>query len=183
MIPAVYRQLHDQKGSALLVVLVMIVIVGLSAGIAGTSWRTIVQRADEAELFWRGDQYRQAIKSYYEYGAGGSRKLTGQYPAKLEDLIKDPRSLARKKHMRQLYADPLTGGDWVLIKDKAGRITGVRSSSDLEPFKQDGFSLEYENFAGATSYTAWEFNYQPQIKAPTSGVQPGRVAPGSGEGS
>jgi type II secretory pathway pseudopilin PulG len=179
MIPAGYRQLHDQKGAALLIVLVMVVIVGLSSGIAGMSWRSIVQRADEAELFWRGDQYRQAIKSYYEYGAGGSRNPTGQYPAKLEDLIKDPRSLARKKHIRQLYIDPVTDGDWELIKDKSGRITGVRSSSALEPFQQDNFPLEYEEFAGSTSYAAWEFNYLPKSKTPTSK----RVAPGSGEGS
>lgn len=96
MIPAVSRQLHDQKGAALLIVLVMVVIVGLSAGIAGRSWQTIVKRAHEAELYWRGDQYRRAIQSYYEYDFGTGRKVVGQYPAKLEDLLKDPRSLVPK---------------------------------------------------------------------------------------
>jgi type II secretory pathway pseudopilin PulG len=181
MIPAVYRQLQDQKGGALLIVLVMVVIVGLSAGIAGTSWQTIVQRADEAELFWRGSQYRQAIQSYYEYGSGSSRNKTGQYPAKLDDLLKDPRSLASKKHIRQLYVDPVTDGDWELVKDKTGRIIGVRSSSDREPFQQDGFPLGYEDFAGAASYSSWDFSYQPTQKPLATKVKPGNKTSGSSE--
>lgn len=165
MIAAVRRHLAGQSGAALLTVLVLIVIVGLMAGIAGTSWQTVVQRAREQELFWRGDQFRKAIQSYYEYGSGASRKQTGQYPAKLEDLIKDPRSLARKKHIRRLYTDPMTGDEWELVKDKAGRIIGVRSSSALKPFRQEGFPEEYEGFAGASSYTAWEFSYVPKKQA------------------
>lgn len=179
MIPAVDRHLQDQRGSALLIVLVMIVIVGLVAGIAGTSWQTTRQRAREVELLWRGDQYRRAIQSYSEAGSGTKGKQPGQFPAKLEDLIKDPRSLATKKHIRRLYNDPMTGGDWDLVKDKGGRIIGVRSSSDLEPFKQDGFPEEYENFAGAASYSAWEFVYQPKTKTIKGAVVPEQTPAGA----
>jgi type II secretory pathway pseudopilin PulG len=181
MISAAYRQLQRQNGSALLVVLVMVVIVGLSTGIAGRSWQSIVQRADEAELFWRGDQYRRAIRSYYEYGGGDQRKFVGQYPARLEDLLKDPRSLATRKHIRQLYPDPLTGGEWVLIKDEGGRVVGVQSGSELEPFQQDGFLSEYESFAGASTYAAWKFQYYPKPKPTAANVAPESAAPGSGE--
>ena len=181
MTPVACQPLRDQRGAALLVVLVMVVIVGLVAGLAGTSWQTIVQRAREAELFWRGDQYRLAIQSYYEYGSAGKTRRVGQFPAKLEDLLKDPRSLAPKKHIRRLYVDPMTGDDWEPIKDKGGRITGVRSSSSLEPFQQDGFPAEYEAFAGAVSYEAWEFNYVPKKQALATKVQPKKKAPGSSE--
>jgi len=150
--------LTDQRGISLLVVLVMLVVVGLAAGVAGSTWQTIVQRARETELLWRGDQYRNAIRSYYEQGGGGHAR---QYPAKLEDLLKDPRSLATKRHIRQLYPDPMTGGEWVLVKDAGGRILGVHSSSTKKPFQQDGFPEEYESFAGATSYAAWEFVWKP----------------------
>ncbi len=179
MTTAACRPLRDQRGAALLVVLVMVIIVGLVAGIAGTSWQTIRQRAREAELFWRGDQYRQAIQSYYEYGAGGSRNRAGQYPAKLKDLLKDPRSLAPKKHIRRLFIDPMTGGDWELIKDKGGRITGVHSSSSLEPFQQDGFPAEYEAFVGAASYTAWEFNYLPKKQPVATKTKPKQKSSGT----
>lgn len=181
MTPGACRLLRDQRGAALLVVLVMVIIVGLVAGIAGTSWQTIMQRAREAELFWRGDQYRQAIQSYYEHGAGGSKNRAGQYPNKLEDLLKDPRSLAKKKHIRRLFVDPMTGDDWELIKDKGGRITGVHSSSSLEPFQQDGFPAEYEAFAGAASYTAWEFNYLPKKQPIATKAKPKKESSGSGE--
>ena len=62
----------------------------------------------------------------------------------------------------------MTGDDWVLIKDKSGRITGLRSSSDLEPFKQDGFPEEYESFKGSESYSSWEFVYEPKSKKPAA---------------
>lgn len=147
-------RLADQRGVTLLVVLVMMVVVGLAAGVAGSTWQTIVQRARETELLWRGDQYRKAVRSYYEQGR--------QYPAKLEDLLKDPRSLATKRHIRRLYSDPMTGGDWVLVKDPGGRIVGVHSSSTLKPFKQDGFPEEDEAFANASTYAAWEFSWRPK---------------------
>jgi len=166
----------DQRGVTLLVVLVLMLVVGLAAGVAGSTWQTIVQRARETELLWRGDQYRKAIRSYYEQGAGQVR----QYPAKLEDLLKDPRSLATKRHIRHLYVDPMTGGDWAVIKDPGGRVVGVRSTSSLKPFQQDGFPEEYESFAGAASYASWEFAWRPAATrkgaaaptAPASGAKP-----------
>jgi type II secretory pathway pseudopilin PulG len=149
---------HKERGASLLVVLVLLLIMGLSAGIAGSTWQSIVQRARETELLWRGDQYRMAIRSYSEQGG-----RVGQFPARLEDLLKDPRSLTVKKHIRQLYPDPMTGSDWVPVKDPGGRIIGVRSSSALMPFKQDGFSDDYLSFNGASSYSAWEFIWRPKV--------------------
>jgi Tfp pilus assembly protein PilE len=43
-----------QRGAILIMLLVMVVILGLAAGMAGQSWRSTVQRAREAELLWRG---------------------------------------------------------------------------------------------------------------------------------
>ena len=160
-----YRHLGDERGAALLVVLLMVVVLGLATGIAGSTWQSVAQRAREAELFWRGNQYRNAIRSYYEVKHG---RGAGMFPQKLENLVKDPRFLGAERHIRRLYLDPMTGDDWVLIKDKSGRITGVKSSSTLEPFRKDGFPEEYEKFEGAESYSSWEFVYEPksQKKAP-----------------
>jgi len=155
------RPLTDERGVALLIVLFMIVVIGLTLSIAGSTWQSVVQRAREAELFWRGDQYRKAIGSYYEIKHG---KGAGVFPRTLEELVKDPRFANVHKHIRRLYDDPMTKGDWVLIKDQSGRITGVKSSSELEPFRQDGFPEEYESFAGSPSYSAWEFVYEPKKK-------------------
>jgi len=163
-----------------MVVLVMLAILGLSMGIAGTTWRTVVQRAKEKELLFRGGQYRQAIERYYKTTHGGG---TGLLPSKLEDLLKDPRFAGTKRHIRKLYKDPMTGEDFVVIKDKTsgGRIKGVRSESKWEPFKKDGFAKEYEKFADAENYQGWEFVFEPPRSSsrsqPTHG-QPGQPVSG-----
>jgi type II secretory pathway pseudopilin PulG len=153
------NQMANQKGIALLFVLVAVTIMGLMAGLAGSSWKTITQRAKEEELLWRGNQYRKAIGSYYTAGATGTPKVL---PRTLEQLIRDPRMLGTVRHLRQLYPDPMTGKDWELIKDGSGLIQGVRSSSQLEPFKKDNFSEENEDFAEKTSYAEWRFVFSPE---------------------
>jgi len=131
----------------------MVVVLGLSAGMAGQSWRSTMQQVREAELLWRGQQYQQAIASYYNVKHGPQQI----YPVKLEHLIRDPRFPGVVRHLRKLYLDPMTGGDWALVKDPAERIIGVHSSSDLEPFRQDGFPENLEDLKGKASYSEWEF--------------------------
>lgn len=144
----------DQRGVILMGVLVAVVVLGLMAGVAGSSWKTIVQRAKEQELLWRGGQYRNAIESYYKSAPGG---MPAALPSELESLVKDSRSVEVKRHLRKLFPDPMTGAEWELVKDPAGRILGVRSSSLLEPFKKDQFSEKNKDFAGKTNYREWEF--------------------------
>lgn len=178
--------LHNQRGVSLMVVLVMVVVIGLSASMAGNTWRAVMQREREEELLFRGDQYRRAIESYYKVGHGGT---LGMYPSSLEDLIKDPRSAQTRRHLRRLYKDPMTGEDFELVQQggdvtglagtgpKLGAIRGVRSTSDLEPFKQDGFRKPYENFNGATSYQDWSFTFEPQAAAQGPGGPGGPGGP------
>ncbi len=147
-----------QQGSALILVLVMVVILGLAAGLAGQTWKSLMQRAMEAELLWRGQQYRQAIGSYYQAGTQGTR---GIYPASLEELVKDPRFPHPVRHLRRLYDDPMTKEEWALVKGADGRITGVRSTSTLKPFRQDGFPEGLESFRDKQSYREWEFVFTP----------------------
>ncbi len=151
------RRRESQRGAALLLVLVAVTILGLATGIAGQSWRSLVQRSKEADLLWCGAQYRQAIEGYYHVKQGPKNR----YPAKLEDLLKDPRFPQPVRHLRRLYKDPMTGEDWEIIKSPEGGIAGVRSSSTLKPFRQDGFPKEEEAFAKKDSYREWEFVYQP----------------------
>ena len=167
--------MSNQRGITLIVVLVMIVLIGLSAGLAGQSWRALVQREREAELLWRGDQYRKAIASYY--GAVGQGGIAGlqTYPNRLEDLLRDPRTPATKRHLRRLYPDPMTGEPFEVLKDPGGRLNGVRSSSLEEPFQKDGFPSDYQDFSDAETYTAWEFRFTPPKAkvGPTTGPTTG----------
>lgn len=178
-----FRSIRNERGGALMLVLVTVVILGLGAGMAGSSWKTIVQQEREAELLWRGDQIRRAIESYMMQGAQHQTPTPGAkppapkrlYPGSLEELVKDPHSPGTVRYLRKVYKDPMTGEDWVLIKDAGGRIKGVRSSSALEPFKKDGFSVEYESFKDAQSYAEWEFVFEPGRTGSRDTTRPGEI--------
>ncbi len=165
---------NSQRGAILLLLLVMVVILGLSASMAGQSWRSTMQRAREAELLWRGQQYQQAIASYYAVKHGAVQML----PAKLEHLLRDPRFPGVVRHLRKLYDDPMTGKAWELVTDPAERIIGVRSSSDLVPFRKDGFPAELAAFKDKESYLEWEFVFAPSRRSQTT-RKPLTPVPGS----
>ena len=188
---------RGQNGFTLIVVLVMVVVIGLVLGITGSTWKTITQRAKEEELLFRGEQYRKAIESYFKVAHGGTQ---GTYPSSLEDLLRDPRSGGVLRHIRKLYKDPMTGEDFEVIRaggtvtgagnapQVAGGIIGVRSKSDLEPFKKDGFPEQFQSFSKATKYSDWQFVYQPtqatsggtgtSSSSPSSRFQTGNALPG-----
>lgn len=176
--------MKNQYGAVLLMILVGVALMGLMAGIAGSSWQTYLQKSKEADLLWKGAQIRDAIGYYYEFEAAGSKKSTTSeskegvvgkaYPKSLEDLLEDPRALEITRHLRSLYPDPITGGEWDLIRSpKGGGIMGVRSISTLKPFKQYGFSVENKDFAAQENYASWKFVYTPKKipKKPTKDVQ------------
>ena len=166
-------QLCGQRGAVLLMLLVMVVIIGLTAGMAGQSWRSTLQREREAELLWRGQQYQQAITSYYAVRHGAQQML----PTRLEDLLRDQRFPGMVRHLRRLYKDPMTGGDWELLTDPAERIIGVRSTSELEPFRKDGFPEGLDRLAGKDAYNQWEFAFQLPRKQPAAAKTPTAKTP------
>jgi len=141
-----------QRGFGYLMVLFAIAALGLLAATAGQVWHTTAQRAREEELLFVGQQYRQALDSYYAFSVNGAK----QYPSRLEDLLDDRRSQVTLRHLRRLYADPMTGQvDWVLVT--AGeRIVGLHSRSPLQPFKRIFEGVD-EAFNGSDSYTQWVF--------------------------
>lgn len=158
-------RLRSQRGVTLFTVLLAVVLIGLTLGLAGQTWSKVKQREREDELLFRGDQYRQAIQSYYENGPG---KV---FPTTLQQLIEDRRRGNIVRHLRKLWLEPFSGGEWELIIQPPNRIMGVRSDSSLTPFRQDGFDEDHATFKGATTYRQWEFVYSPktlpQTKNPT----------------
>jgi type II secretory pathway pseudopilin PulG len=164
-----------QRGAMLLLLMVMVVVLGLAAGMAGQSWRTVMQREREAELLWRGQQYQQAIGSYYSVKQGAS----GMFPRKLEDLVRDPRFPKMVRHLRKLYKDPMTDEDWDLIKDPANGIIGVRSRSNQVPFRREGFPEGLEQLSWKNSYREWAFVYKPPKKRAAARKASGAPAPNS----
>ncbi len=159
-----FPQMHNQHGAVLLMVLVAVTLMGLMAGIAGSSWQTIVQRERETDLLWKGNQIRQAIGHYIETSQSQGVKV---FPAELDHLLLDPRFQETTRHLRRLYADPMSGQEWELIPAPGGGIAGVRSVSTKTPFQQNNFPDENKSFAGQQSYHDWQFVFQPTKSTPT----------------
>jgi type II secretory pathway pseudopilin PulG len=156
-------------GFAYIGLLLFVAVFGaLSAGVIGAG-ANIGQRSAEEELLWVGTQYRNAIRSYYEAGAGGRR-----YAMNLNELLRDPRIPGVRRHIRRLYPDPLTGSEeWGIVQAPGGGIMGVYSKSEREPLKVEGFATEFADFTGKKKYSEWVFAYVP----------PGQVAPGASIGA
>jgi type II secretory pathway pseudopilin PulG len=149
------RPLHRMQGFTYVMVLAAVVIVGIVVEAAHiTTWRLV--RVDrEAELLFRGQAYRNAIRSFHQ--------ANGVFPRSLEDLVKDPKSTSRR-HIRKLYRDPTSKdekGEWRLVRAIDGGIAGVASASSDEPLKQANFPPELIKFTGAKSYSECIFEYVP----------------------
>ena len=156
------RRQRGDAGYTYLFVMFMVILIGLAATAVNRQWKTEIRREREAELLFRGDQIRQAIGLYYLTARAGFNA----YPKSLDDLIKDPNSSATRRYLRRIYKDPITGGDFELVKE-GDALKGVRSTSTATPIKTGNFPPDYQDFAGKTSYHDWAFIYQPQGTVPT----------------
>lgn len=149
----------------------LLAVALLSAGLAGIGqvWHTTVQRAKEAELQFVGEEFRRAIKLYYDSTPGGDKQL----PRSLEDLLRDQRYPGVRRYLRKVYVDPMIGkAEWGLIKVRDG-IVGVHSLSEGVPFKSGGAQ------AGAprrTTYADWKFIAEIALPPAEPVVQKGPAA-------
>ena len=150
------------SGFTYLAVMFAVFLVGLSLTVAAQQWKTVMKREKEAELLFRGDQFRTAIAYYH--------RSFKKYPRRLEDLLKAPDTSATKRFLRKVYQDPMTDVPWGLVK-MGDRIKGVYSQSGEEPLKKGNFPRGYEFFEGKTQYRDWVFEFTPQKQPQTKTKQ------------
>ena len=168
-----------QSGFTYVAVLVLVALAGVALAGTGQLWATASKRDKEAQLLFVGDEFRRAIGSYYQ-GSPGAK----QFPQKLEDLLEDRRVPIVRRHLRQIYVDPMTGKpEWGLVKF-GDRIIGVHTLSEEKPLKTGNFKPENEEFKGSAAYADWRFVYKPSAASPMpsmpgvgDGQKPGVVPP------
>lgn len=156
-----------QGGFVYLAVLLFVAVFGaISAGVVAAG-SNIARRAAEEELLFVGTQFRNAIRRYYEAGAGGRR-----YALNFDELLRDKRVPGMLRHLRRIYPDPMTGNeDWGLVLGPEGGIVGVYSKVAGIPLKVEGFPPEFAAFKDATRYSDWVFAFTPQAAVqPAAGV-------------
>ena len=144
-----------ERGFTYIGLLIIVAVMGMGLAAFGELYSRSGQREKERELLFVGNEYRQAIVSYYQ------KEKT--YPRKLEDLLEDKRFPMPVRHLRRLYPDPITGSsEWGLVEPTQGAgIVGVYSRSEAAPVKSGNFSARDARFEGAEKYKDWVFSYSP----------------------
>ncbi len=88
-----------EEGYVLLAVIFLTVLVLVSLAIAAPKVAMSIQRDKERETVHRGQQYKRAIKLYYQ--------KFGRYPTSIDQLVETNQI----RFLRKRYLDPLTGKD------------------------------------------------------------------------
>ncbi|CAN7621948.1 MULTISPECIES: type II secretion system protein [unclassified Variovorax] len=146
--------LQRERGFTYIGVLVLVALMGVGLAASGQIWHTAHKREKERELLFIGQEFRLALYRYAKHTPGKARRA----PLSLEELLQDPRHPGIQRHLRKMYADPMTGStEWGLVKGPAGEIYGVYSLSSDEPLKKSNFALADRNFEGAAKYSDWVF--------------------------
>lgn len=162
---------RNSGGFAYVLLLIGIAVISISATASLSLGAKISRRDAEQALLSIGAEFEQALRGYAGVPANtisAVNTINARGPRTLDELLKDPRSPSTRRHLRQIYADPLTGRDqWGLVRDPAGFIVGVYSLADGKPIKQTGFDPIQANFEEAQSYSAWVFGL-PTAQAQTN---------------
>lgn len=146
------------SGFTLIGVLILCAFMGAGLLAYGELASNAAQREKERELLFVGNQFREAIGAYYERTPGAVKR----FPARLSDLLEDRRHPVPQRHLRRIYADPMTGNaQWGLIEAPEGGIMGVYSLSEAQPIKTGAFAARDRMFAEASRYADWQFAYTP----------------------
>ena len=171
------RSIRSQEGFSYIGILLAVALIGTQLALAGVVWSFAQTRQKERELLFVGGQFRTAISQYYLNPTGPQK----EYPRRLEDLLKDPRYPGTIRHLRKIYADPITGKKrWGLVRLPNGGIIGVYSLSEGAPIKTGNFRPAEISFTNKQRYADWKFVHAFGTQgSPTSGTPGTSGAAGS----
>ncbi|MGZ3241901.1 MAG: type II secretion system protein [Burkholderiaceae bacterium] len=144
-----------QFGFTYLGLMILIAIIGITSATTLQLGAILQRRAAEEELLFVGKEFSNALVSYAKATPVGQPST----PQSLHDLLQDPRYPNIRRHLRKLYADPITGKEeWGTIASLEGPgIMGVYSLSDAKPIKVANFDAQFLDFEGKSHYSEWKF--------------------------
>lgn len=147
-----------QGGFTYLGILLFVLILAIASAGTAMLWSTVQRRVAEEHLLFIGGEFRLALRRYAAVTPQGQ----SPYPPTLEALLRDPRFPEVRRHLRKVYADPVTHRtDWVIVKGPDGGIVAIHSSSSIATFKRGQFPSEFANFEGKETYEQWVFAAAP----------------------
>jgi type II secretory pathway pseudopilin PulG len=144
-----------QGGFTYLGMIILVTVLGL-VGAATLKIDSLLRRAAmEEELLFVGAAFSDALTSY----AAATPQGQPTQPPTMQDLLRDNRSPAIRRHLRKVFVDPMTGTtDWgiVWLADQKG-ILAVYSKSNVQPLKIANFDPRLVGFEGRTHVSDWRF--------------------------
>ena len=162
-----------QGGFTYLGMIILVTVLGL-VGAATLKIDALLRRAAaEEELLAVGAAFADALTSY----AAATPQGQPTQPATLQDLLKDSRSPAIRRHLRKVFVDPMTGStDWgiVWLGDHKG-VLAVYSKSTVQPLKIANFDARLAGFEGRQHISDWHFTASgpaPVVAPAAAGAQP-----------
>jgi len=149
--------------------MISIAIIGVAAAGAVQLGAVYQRRMAEKELLFVGEEFQRALMSY----AQATPQFQAPQPRTLDDLLRDPRYPNVVRHLRKIYADPVTGrADWVLEMSPDGQtIVGIHSASKRHPIQIANFPMEFQRFDGARTYQEWVFTRSFGARAALSSTE------------
>lgn len=142
-------------GYTYVMLLAALAVFGIGLAALGETWSNLMRREREEELLRIGEAYARAIEQYYLRSPGSAR----HYPAELTNLVEDRRFVGVVRHLRQMYADPITRGPFIVERAADGGIMGVYSPSNAEPLRRTGYPLKSGLLVWGNRYRDWRFEY------------------------
>ena len=163
-----------QSGAVLLVILLLVAITAVASASLIHFGATVARRQAEQALLDIGQEFADALESYRRASPVGSPDR----PLALDDLLRDKRFPNTVRHLRKIYADPITQGQpWGLVKDEeSDRILGVYSNSSLVPIRSSNFPGGMSSLAGKVRYSEWEFSAMQSTRFGETGNRRGTGA-------
>jgi len=154
------KLMRKKGGFAYIALLISLLVMMLVITSASENISQNAKREREQQLFFVGEQIRNAIASYYEKSPEGVK----QFPKNLDDLLKDNRSINPARHLRRLYRDPMTNESvWGEVKNEQQQIVGVYSLSSeqvlITNFDHNLVTVDIEQ--GVLIYSDLKFIYTP----------------------
>lgn len=153
-----------QDGFTYLGLLFFIALLGVATAATIQVGSISQRRAAEEELLAIGKEMRNALISYANATPAGQKRT----PNSLHDLIRDPRFPLPRRHLRKVYADPITGkAEWGLVELKQGSgILGIYSLSTAQPIKNGNFEPGLEDLNNKSSFQEWKFMVDARYTVP-----------------
>lgn len=147
-----------QGGFTYFMLLWWVALSGIMLAALSQQWSFERRREKEAEMVARAQEIVSAIAAYRKASPGGAQAAA--WPTSLQDLVEDRRGPRPMRHLRRLWADPLTGrADWGLVRHTLppgiggvapaeGGIQSIYSRAPGTPIRAP---------AGTKTYEEWRF--------------------------